>query len=59
MFHVMLSDTPAFIIIYLTLAASPPLAVIVTLVRSLRPWNAVSSMFVILLGIVMLVRHML
>ena len=59
MFHVMLSDTPAFIIIYLMLVASPPLAVIVTLVRSRRPLNAVPSMFVILLGIVMLVIHML
>ena len=56
MFHVMFSDTPAFIIICLTLAASPLLAVILTLVRVLHLSNAKSPMLVTESGIVTLVR---
>ena len=55
MFHVMLLDTPAFIIIYLTFSAFPPLAVIVTLVRFMQKSNAPFSILVTLSGIVMFV----
>ena len=48
----MLLGHPASIIAYLTFAAFPPFAVIVTLVRELQPENAQSSMLVTLSGIV-------
>ena len=52
----MLLDTPAFIIICLTFEASPPLAVIVTLVRLVQKLNALFPILVTLSGIVTLVR---
>lgn len=49
-------DTPAFIIICLTFAESPPLAVIVTLVRLVQKLNVLFPILVTLSGIVTLVR---
>lgn len=49
-------ESIATIIIYLTSSASPPFAVIVTLVRLLQYWNAFCPMLVTESGIVTLVR---
>jgi len=54
MFQVMLSETPALIIICLTFSAFPPFAVIVTLVRLVSSANAYCPMLVTLSGTVSL-----
>ena len=56
MFQVMLEETPAAIIFYLTFSAFPPFAVIVTLVILLPLLNASYPMLVTLSGIVTLVK---